>query len=69
MKYTTTESQEPPGVEETGCKIYSGAPTVSQTTGQMKVKVKGIQPSKAGSVGVCHKLQPSTGTKHQRRAL
>ena len=26
-------SQEPRGVEEAGCKMYSGAPTVSQTTG------------------------------------
>ena len=30
---TTTESQEPRGVEEAGCKIYSGALTVSQTMG------------------------------------
>ena len=30
-KYTTRESREPRGVEEAGCKIYSGAPTVSQT--------------------------------------
>ena len=29
----TTESWEPRGVEEAGCKIYSGAPTVIQTTG------------------------------------
>ena len=28
-----SESREPRGVEEAGCKIYSGAPTVSQTTG------------------------------------
>ena len=34
MEYTPTESQEPRGVEEAGCKIYSGAPTVSKTTGQ-----------------------------------
>ena len=33
MEYHTTESREPRGVEEGGCKIYSGAPTVSQTTG------------------------------------
>ena len=33
MKYTTTESREPQGVEEAGCKINSGAPKVSQTTG------------------------------------
>ena len=32
MEYTTTESWELWGVEEAGCKIYSGAPTVSQTT-------------------------------------
>ena len=33
MEYTTTESREPRGVEEAGCKIYSGAPAVSQITG------------------------------------
>ena len=33
MGYTTTESWERRGVEEAGYKIYSGAPTVSQTTG------------------------------------
>ena len=33
MEHRTTESREPRGVEEAGCKIYSGAPTVSQTTG------------------------------------
>ena len=33
MEYTTTESWEPRGVEEAGCKIYSGARTVRQTTG------------------------------------
>ena len=33
MEYHTTESREPRGVEEASCKIYSGAPTVSQTTG------------------------------------
>ena len=33
MEHRTTESWEPRGVEEAGCKIYSGAPTVSQTTG------------------------------------
>ena len=33
MEYHTTESGEPRGVEEAGCKIYSGGPTVSQTTG------------------------------------
>ena len=31
MEYTAIESWEPRGVEEAGCKIYSGAPTVSQT--------------------------------------
>ena len=30
---TLLESREPRGVEEAGCKIYSGAPTVNQTTG------------------------------------
>ena len=33
MEYTTMESWEPQGVEEAGCKIYSGAPTVSKTMG------------------------------------
>ena len=33
MEYTTTEIWEPQGVEKAGCKIYSGIPTVSQTTG------------------------------------
>ena len=33
MEHHTTESWEPRGVEEAGCKIYSGALTVSQTTG------------------------------------
>ena len=33
LEYHTTERWEPRGVEEAGCKIYSGAPTVSQTTG------------------------------------
>ena len=33
MEYHTTESREPRGVEEAGCEICSGAPTVSQTTG------------------------------------
>ena len=33
MEYTTMESQELQGVEEAGCKIYSGSPTVSQTMG------------------------------------
>ena len=33
MEHHTTESREPRGVEEASCKIYSGAPTVSQTTG------------------------------------
>ena len=30
------ENRETRGVEEAGYKIYSGAPTVSQTTGQMR---------------------------------
>ena len=33
LKHHTVESWEPWGVEEAGCKIYSGAPTVSQTMG------------------------------------
>ena len=33
IEYHTAESREPRGVEEADCKIYSGAPTVSQTTG------------------------------------
>ena len=33
MEYTSTESQEQQGMEEAGCKIYSGAPVVSQTKG------------------------------------
>ena len=32
-QYTTTECRETPGVEEAGCKIHSGAQTVSQTSG------------------------------------
>ena len=32
-EYTTTESREPRGVEEAGCKIYTGAPTISQRKG------------------------------------
>ena len=38
MEYTTTESREPRGVEEAGCKIYSGGPTVSQTMGEIRRK-------------------------------
>ena len=38
MEHHTTESREPRGVEEAGCKIYSGAPTVSQTTGKKERK-------------------------------
>ena len=38
MEHHTMESWEPRRVEEVGCKICSGAPTVSQTTGQVKVK-------------------------------
>ena len=33
MEYTATESRELGEVEEAGCKMCSGAPTVSQTTG------------------------------------
>ena len=33
MEYHTTESREAGGVEEAGCKLYSGASMVSQTTG------------------------------------
>ena len=33
MEQRTAESREPRGVEEVGCKIYSGAPTVRQTMG------------------------------------
>ena len=33
MEYTNMESWEWRGVEEAGCKIYSGAPMVSQTMG------------------------------------
>ena len=36
MEQLTTESWEPLGVEEAGCKLYSGAPTVSQTTGYIR---------------------------------
>ena len=36
MKYTTTESRELRGVEEAGYKIYSGAPTVNQTMGEIR---------------------------------
>ena len=32
MEHHTVESREPRGVEEVGCKIFSGAPVVSQTT-------------------------------------
>ena len=35
MEYHTTESRELGAVEEAGCKISSGAPTVSQTKGQI----------------------------------
>ena len=41
MEHPTAESWEQRGVEEVGCKIYSGAPKVIQTTGLVKVgKVK-----------------------------
>ena len=33
LSLTAKFTSEPPGMEEAGCKIYSGAPTVSQTTG------------------------------------
>ena len=33
MEQHAAESGEPQGVKEVGCKIYGGAPTVSQTTG------------------------------------
>ena len=33
MENTTTENREPQGVEEAGCKIFSGAPTVIHATG------------------------------------
>ena len=36
MEYHTMESREPQGVEEASCKIYSGAPMVSQTMGQIE---------------------------------
>ena len=39
MEQHTVENLVPRGVEEVGCKISSGAPTVSQTAGQVKVKV------------------------------
>ena len=38
MGYQTMASREPLGVEEAGCKIYSRAQTVIQTTGQVKAK-------------------------------
>ena len=51
MEHHTTESREPRGVEEAGCKTSSGAPTVRQTTGQVKVKVKVKQAAPTGKVG------------------
>ena len=36
MEYTATESRKPRGVEEAGCKLYSGAPTVSQIAGKIR---------------------------------
>ena len=36
MEYTATGSRERQGVEEGDCEIYSGAPTVSQTTGYIR---------------------------------
>ena len=35
MEHHTVENWEPRGVEEVGCKIYGGAPTVSQTAGEV----------------------------------
>ena len=40
MEHDTAESWEPRGVEEVGYRLSSGAPTVSQTTGYVKVKMK-----------------------------
>ena len=40
MEHHAAESLEPRGVQEAGCKISSGAPTVSQTERQVKVKAK-----------------------------
>ena len=36
MEHHTTESREPRGVEEAGCKISSGAQMASQTTGWIR---------------------------------
>ena len=38
MEYTTTESQEPRGVAEAGCKIYSGAQTSQPDYGIDKIR-------------------------------
>ena len=46
MEYHTAESRESRGVEEAGCKIYSGAPTVSQTTGLMMIIIIMVMDSK-----------------------
>ena len=43
MEYNTTESREPRGVEEVGCKIYSGAPVVSQSTRQIDTDLNCVQ--------------------------
>ena len=45
MEYHTIESQELQGMEEAGCKIYSGAPEVTQTTGQMRDERQSVQES------------------------
>ena len=52
VEHHTAESREPWGEEEAGCKISSGAPTVRQTAGQVKVKVKS-QSQALVAVGVC----------------
>ena len=36
-------------VEEAGCKIYSGAPTVSQTTGQIRHEEERSNDTSGGS--------------------
>ena len=43
MEYTTTESRDPRGVEEAVCKIYSGGSKVSQTTGQIRYKIRNLK--------------------------
>ena len=59
MEHHTAESREPRGVEEAGCKISSGAPTVSQTLGYVKVKEV---VSTVGAVWrVVYHIQPNYG--------